>query len=258
MDILYFLIAFGATTVGALTGMGGGVIIKPLCDIIGPYDAQTIGVLACVTVFSMALVSLGRQFRQKACFALETSVPLSAGAVLGGSIGQRILERAASHWPDAQVVIAQNVTLSLVIGLVFWYMLHKNELPSLHLRGLVPAVLTGVLLGASSSFLGIGGGPVNVALMIFLFSFDTKTATVCSILTILFAQVSKMATLLLGGGLGRYDFSVLPCMVLGAVLGGLLGARLNKRLSEKTVEHAFNAVQMLVLTLCLVNIVHNL
>ena len=67
-----------------------------------------------------------------------------------------------------------------------------------------------------------------------------------------------MATLLLGGGLGRYDFSVLPYMVLGAVLGGLLGARLNKRLSEKTVEHAFNAVQMLVLTLCLVNIVHNL
>lgn len=28
--ILYFLIAIGATTVGSLTGMGGGVIIKPL------------------------------------------------------------------------------------------------------------------------------------------------------------------------------------------------------------------------------------
>lgn len=27
---LYFLIAFGATTAGSMTGMGGGVIIKPL------------------------------------------------------------------------------------------------------------------------------------------------------------------------------------------------------------------------------------
>ena len=53
MSLLYFLIALGATTVGALTGMGGGVIIKPLCDVIGTYDAQTIGVLACITVFSM-------------------------------------------------------------------------------------------------------------------------------------------------------------------------------------------------------------
>ena len=31
--ILYFLIAIGATTVGSLTGMGGGVIIKPLMDV---------------------------------------------------------------------------------------------------------------------------------------------------------------------------------------------------------------------------------
>ena len=258
MSLLYFLIALGATTVGALTGMGGGVIIKPLCDVIGTYDAQTIGVLACITVFSMALVSLGKQLRQKASFALEISIPLSAGAVLGGSIGQRMLEGAAAHWTDAQVLIAQNMTLSMVIVLVFWYMLHKSKLPSLHLRGFLPAVLSGGLLGVFSSFLGIGGGPINVALVIVLFSFDVKTASICSILTILFAQISKLATILLGSGLGRYDLSMLPYMVFGAVLGGFLGAKLNKQLSERTVERAFNAVQLLVFMLCLVNIARNL
>ena len=40
--VLYFLIAIGATTVGSLTGMGGGVIIKPLMDVLHGFDVQTI------------------------------------------------------------------------------------------------------------------------------------------------------------------------------------------------------------------------
>ncbi len=40
---VYFLIAIGATTVGPLTDMGDGVIIKPLMDVLGTFDASTIG-----------------------------------------------------------------------------------------------------------------------------------------------------------------------------------------------------------------------
>lgn len=59
--VLYFLIAIGATTVGSLTGMGGGVIIKPLMDVLHGFDVQTIGVLSSLTVFSMSVVSIGKQ-----------------------------------------------------------------------------------------------------------------------------------------------------------------------------------------------------
>ncbi|MDO4269781.1 MAG: sulfite exporter TauE/SafE family protein [Eubacteriales bacterium] len=258
MPILYFLIAFGSTTVGALTGMGGGVIIKPVCDIIGPYDAQTIGVLACVTVFFMALVSLAKQMRQKTNFSAAISVPLSTGAVFGGAGGQRALERIAAGLPGSHVTVTQNIVLALLIAVVFWYMLYKDKLPTLHLQGALAAALSGVLLGFFSSFLGIGGGPINVALLIFLFSFHIKTATVCSILTILFSQISKIATIMLDGGFIRYDLSMLPLMIAGAVLGGFLGAKLNKQLAEKTVERAFGAVQLLVLALCIINVFRNL
>lgn len=57
MTAVYFLIALLATTAGAMTGMGGGVIIKPLLDLLGDYDAATIGVLSALTVFVMSLVS---------------------------------------------------------------------------------------------------------------------------------------------------------------------------------------------------------
>ena len=58
--LVYFLIAICATTVGSLTGMGGGVIIKPLMDVLHGFDVQTIGVLSAITVFAMSVVSVGK------------------------------------------------------------------------------------------------------------------------------------------------------------------------------------------------------
>ena len=100
-------------------------------------------------------------------------------------------------------------------------------------RGIVPSLLAGGFLGVCSSFLGIGGGPINVALIIYLFSYDTKTATICSLVTILLAQVSKLCSVAFTTGFAVYDLSIAPVMVIGAVAGGFLGASLNKYFSEK-------------------------
>lgn len=48
-----------------MTGMGGGVIIKPAMDFIGTYNAQTIGVISSITVFSMSIVSIIKQIQLK-------------------------------------------------------------------------------------------------------------------------------------------------------------------------------------------------
>ena len=116
----------------------------------------------------------------------------------------------------------------------------------------------GCFLGICSSFLGIGGGPINVALIIYLYSVGTKAATVCSLMTILFAQISKLGTVALSTGFLVYDLSVAPAMVIGAIAGGFIGASLNKRCSEQAVERAFNGVQLLVLAIAIFNIVRNL
>ena len=154
--------------------------------------------------------------------------------------------------------MVQNVVLSLLILAVFLYMKNKSRIPSQELRGVVVSLLVGVFLGICSSFLGIGGGPINVALIIYLFSFDTKTATVCSLVTILFAQISKLTTVALTTGFGVFDLSIAPVMIVGAIAGGFIGASLNKKCSEAAVEKAFNAVQLLVLAISIFNIVRNL
>ena len=243
--VLYFLIAIGATTVGSLTGMGGGVIIKPLMDVLHGFDVQTIGVLSSLTVFSMSVVSIGKQMLARTKIPFGTAIPLALGSVMGG--------RA-----NSAVTVVQNVVLSLLILAVFLYMKNKSRIPSRELRGVVVSLLVGVFLGICSSFLGIGGGPINVALIIYLFSFDTKTATVCSLVTILFAQISKLTTVALTTGFGVFDLSIAPVMIVGAIAGGFIGASLNKKCSEAAVEKAFNAVQLLVLAISIFNIVRNL
>ena len=136
-------------------------------------------------------------------------------------------------------------------------MRNKSHIKSMSLHGLAPSVLVGVFLGICSSFLGIGGGPINVALIIYLFGYDTKSATVCSIVTILFSQISKLGSVALSTGFAVYDLSILPVMVVGAIAGGFIGASLSKKLQEQTVDRAFNAVQLLVLALAIVNIIRN-
>ena len=79
--LLYFLIAIGATTVGSLTGMGGGVIIKPLMDLLGGFDVETIGVLSSITVFAMSIVSVGKQIAQKAKIDFGTAIPLALSLI---------------------------------------------------------------------------------------------------------------------------------------------------------------------------------
>ncbi len=257
--LIYFILALFATTVGSLTGMGGGVIIKPLMDVLGDYNVQTIGIVSSITVFSMAVVSVGKQIKSKSAIPFRTAVPLGVGSVVGGFTGEKLLAFIIDLLSANDVVtVVQNFVLAVLILFVYIYMKNKEKIKGRALNGVVVSLGVGVFLGICSSFLGIGGGPINVALIIYLFSVNTKTATVCSLVTILFAQISKLSTVALTTGFSGFDLSVAPFMIVGAILGGFLGASFNKKCSEKTVEKAFNLVQLIVLSITIFNIVRNL
>lgn len=243
--LIYFSIALICTFAGAITGMGGGVVIKPVLDMMGDFDSASIGALSSITVLAMSVTTFARQVRKKRQLSIAKLIALGISSAGGGVIGQYVFDLMTEGASNAHIIkIIQNSILLFLIVCIFFYMLFRNKIKPLHLKNIVFYILVGVLLGILSSFLGIGGGPLNVAIFMLLFGMEIKEATFASIITIMFAQIAKVVTILIGGGFGSYDLSMLPYMAVAGVVGGLIGSLVAKKISGKVTAIAFNVMQL--------------
>lgn len=255
-NMIYLLIAFGASLVGAISGLGGGVIIKPLLDLVGDYSASTIGLLSACTVLAMSTTALLRTMYAKTPIQLRLSVLLSTGAFAGGYLGNYLFDFALHSLVHTQAVtLLQNILLTALLIGVLVYMNRFGKKIGFHLQAPWIIFLVGLCLGTVSSFLGIGGGPINMVILTLFFSMKTKSATVHSLLLIFFSQGAKLATIALGSGFAGHDLTPLWLMIPAGMLGGLLGAAFHRKLSPKRIVTVFNATVTMIILIGLFNCV---
>ncbi len=247
--ILYFLVALFATTIGSTAGIGGGVIIKPLMDLIGDYNVVVINVLSSVTILSMAIVSTIKQMSSG--FKITKSIVfITIGAVCGGVIGSVLFSIVTKEYDLGSVTLVQSIIL--IILMVFCFL--QEYLPKIQVRNFVFRGIVGLLLGLFSSFLGIGGGPINVATLRLVFNIEIKEAARISIFVILFSQLSGLAIKGASGMTAYFDnYVMLAVMIPAAIIGGLFGSYLNRELSEKTIRILYKFTVILVILISLNN-----
>ncbi|MEG0297705.1 MAG: sulfite exporter TauE/SafE family protein [Clostridium sp.] len=255
MLLVYFLISILATTLGAMAGLGGGVIIKPLLDFLGDFNLSTISVLSSATVFSMAIVSIIKQIRYKVDIQVKKTVLIGFGSIFGGLFGEQILRFILSKFDTNLVMIVQNGTLAALLILIYIYMNNKSKFKSYNVQNSIVCLIIGVVLGLVASFLSIGGGPINVCILTIFFSMEAKEAAVNSIITILFSQGSKLTTIALTTGFSSLDLSMLPVMIVGGILGGLIGSKFNKVFSNDIILRVFNIVVAALILLNIYNVI---
>ena len=251
--LIYFVTIFLSNTVGALSGMGGGVIIKPVLDFIGYHSLSSIAFYSSVAVFTMSISSTYKQYKNGVQVELKKAASISLGSLLGGVLGDHLLSFAlstASHQTTIQAI--QYIIMLLTLILVLLY----NHFTSFHLslRSLSAFLFIGILLGTLSTFLGIGGGPINVACLIFFFGMEIKSATVYSIITIFFSQLAKLISIAASTGFNSFDLSILWAIIPAALLGGYFGGLLSKKLTDQRVTKLYNGVVSLVILLNLYNL----
>ena len=273
MLAVFVIVILFATCAGATCGMGGGVIIKPVLDALSPMSAFQINFVSSMCVLAMALSSLVKHVFQKKSSHIPTAVAAACGAFAGGVAGEFIFEAVENaagsvlgENADALIKITQNSVLALLLVGVLVYMLLRKEkgvyLPSAAMT--IKAFAACCVLGVISTFLGIGGGPINVCVLCLVLRTDTKEVTFYSLLTVMFAQVAKLFKLAVTGGFTsnvildvNLEWWALVIMVAAAVIGGLLGAVFNKRLSSKAVNRIYYAVIGIVIALNIYNIIYN-
>ena len=116
MYILFFLISFFASIIGAICGIGGGIIIKPVMDAFGVLDVSVINFLSGCTVLSMTTYSVCKSFVAKdSSVNMKTGTPLAIGAAIGGLIGKELFSMVASLFASPNTAGAVQAFVLLLI-----------------------------------------------------------------------------------------------------------------------------------------------
>ncbi|HUI84870.1 MAG TPA: sulfite exporter TauE/SafE family protein [Candidatus Binatia bacterium] len=261
MNILEFsgLIALGsllAGFLGALTGLGGGVVVVPMLTLLFHVDiryaigASLVSVIATSSGAAAAYVREGYSNIRIGMF-LETAT--TVGALAGAAI--------ALHVPSGAIAI--------VFGLVLLYSAylssrHREEhgaaMRSSHLaeklklngaypgpEGKLPYTVTGVPAGYSlmfgagvlSGLLGIGSGAVKVVAMDQAMKIPFKVSTTTSNFMI---GVTAAASAGLYLNRGYIAPGITMPVMLGVLAGSLMGARVLVKARVRVLRYVFAAV----------------
>ncbi len=254
-SLLFFLVSFFASVVGAICGIGGGVIIKPVLDLFGWASVSAISFLSGCTVLAMSFYSVGRSMLAgERTVDLRTGTPLAIGAAIGGVAGKQLFAAVQAAAPDPDMVGGvQAVCLALITLMTLVYTLKKDGIRTKKIDSAALCLTIGLALGIMSSFLGIGGGPINLVVLFFFFSMDTKTAAANSLYVILFSQITSLLATLATHTVPDFAVHTLALMVLGGIGGGMVGRKINARLDGRAVDKLFTALMAVIIAISVYN-----
>lgn len=253
--IILFIVCILASSIGAVVGAGGGVIIKPVLDMIGLLPVSTVSFCSGCTVLGMSVCSLIRNRNDGVKLEIKMSTALAIGAVAGGLVGKWMFELVRNGFGDERMLGAiQAIFLTLITIGVFLYVCNKDKLPSKHVDNFFVAIIIGVFLGIISSFLGIGGGTSNVAVLFFFFSMEAKQAAKNSLYIIIFSQISSIVSAVATGSVPDFTWMNLIFMIAGGISGALVGAAISKRVDNKGVEKILKVLLLVIIAMDFYNV----
>ncbi|MGN0205474.1 MAG: TSUP family transporter [Coprococcus sp.] len=252
MVIIFFAVSLLASVVGSICGIGGGVIIKPVLDALNIMSVSCISFLSGCTVLTMSVVSVYKNMRAGKKMDIRIATLLAVGAAVGGITGKMMFQSLKEMVGNENFVgMVQSIVLIGVTGATFIYTIFKKKITTCHFHNAILCLVVGLLLGIMSSFLGIGGGPINLMVLGFFFSMSTKEAALASLYIIMFSQVTSLGQTVITGTIPEVQLIYLVVMVIGGILGGNLGSRINKKIDEDKVDKLF---MMLMLIIIFINI----
>ncbi|MEP6714990.1 MAG: sulfite exporter TauE/SafE family protein [Terriglobia bacterium] len=253
---LVFAGSLAAGFLGALTGLGGGVVIVPMLTLLFGVDVRyAIGasLISVIATSSGAAAAYVREGYSNVRIGLFLEIATSAGALIGAGLSAHVSTSA----------------IAIIFGVVLLYSAlagsagreHKNPESAhsrmgevLRLNGSYPsanglcsygvrrvplgfALMTGA--GALSGLLGIGSGALKVLAMDGAMGLPFKVSTTTSNFMIGVTAATSAGVYLSRGYL---DPGLAMPVMLGALSGAVLGARVLPKASVPVLRSVFKAV----------------
>ena len=244
------------------------IIVKPVLDLTTPLDAYYASLLSSLSVFAMALTMVIRQRRNiKLNIKLKIAIPITAGSIIGGIAGNFIFS-AVQEIGAGTLEIGQSVLMMLVMGILLLHQIYKSKIKHMHWQSVPTFLIMGTALGIIATFLGIGGGPLNLSSLNFFAAISLQGAALYSVFIIVFAQGASLLRWGLAGvtetgawGWPAVAAHLVAAVIIGSTIGSLIGSGIYNKIkaserfnSENVLRWIYIAVLILVLVLSMVNL----
>lgn len=229
LNLLGFL-ALGIFTgvIGALLGLGGGVIIVPFLVFVAHYEPQmAIGTSMLVVLLNAISGATGYIRKKLAC--IDAAVKFALATVPGAFLGSYV-----ANYMHGRVFYG--VFGVFFLGLAFNMFLKASKSGEDNGATVVPenynwklGVTCSIFVGFIASILGIGGGVIHVPFMIYVLHFPVKVAIATS--TCILA-ISAVAGAVSHAYLSHVDWLAGLAIGLGAALGAQIGVKVASKMKS--------------------------
>lgn len=251
LSAILVLLGFFAGMLGALTGIGGGVLLTPILALhFGIPIRQAIGTsLVAVITTSAASSSVHLQrhttdIRLGMTLELATSFGAAVTAYLVAYFNRSVLEGLFAGF-----LLYGAITLLVRTGKK---KKKSREEPAVKKNGdfAIPpyeprryplGLAASLVAGGLSGLLGIGGGPIKVPVMLIIMNVPMMVATATSNFMI---GVTAAASAIVYYRRGDILVEIAAPLAVGVFLGSLLGARLAPRIHSKYVVYLLAAIML--------------
>lgn len=259
--VILAIIGLASGIVGALVGLGGGIILVPATLFIGVnlgwIDGITPQSVVGLSVFMMIFTGLGStlsymktktvDFRSGFIFFIG-SIP---GTLLGAFVNKGLdLPSFNLYFGILLIILATLLLVRDYLKPVKWFVNRGKPREFIDAQGKTYvygypiwfALLLTFGVGFASGLFGIGGGSIIVPAMILLFLFPPHVAVGTSMFMVfLSAIVNSVTHISLGNVPWLYTIPVVPA----AYLGAKIGAYLNKKMKSETLVFALRIILLL-------------
>lgn len=259
--IIFLLIAICSGVVGALVGLGGGIIFVPASLYLGSKlhilpdltPQQVVGLSVLMMIFTglSSTISYNKSklidFKSGLIFFIG-SVP---GTILGAYLNKGLdLPSFNLYFGILMIFLSILLMVRDKLNSIHWFVNHGSKRKFVDPQGkeyeygypVWFAILLTFGIGLISGLFGIGGGSMIVPAMVLLFLFPPHVAVATSMfLVFLTSLVNSASHIALGNVTWLYALPV----IIGGYVGAKGGAALNKRLNSKTVVLVLQIVMLL-------------
>lgn len=237
---MIYLVILIAALIASITGIGGGVIIRPILSTTD-LSITLVSFYACVAIVTSTIYSLVRAVQKKENLNIKLVSLLSVGAFIGGAVGNTIFTYSVDKYADDLVVVVQSILLILTLCFVM-YATIKEITISRVFKSRVLIILVGISIGIISVFIGIGGGILNVIILQMLFKIKKKEVVINSLAMIFISQTANIILMIYNGVASNLDYQMLGLIMASALIGGIIGKELSTKVSANFSKSLFTIV----------------